>query len=107
MESHAHTSPDDLPSFLERIRKSHPSVYLALKLALASGLRRGEVLRLERQLIDAQTGTVVLPSRKSTTTPTRVVTVSPAWASELRRIGLRSGARAGCANTRVQPVPRG
>ncbi|MDO9117577.1 MAG: tyrosine-type recombinase/integrase [Nitrospira sp.] len=85
MESYAHTPPDDLPSFLERIRTHYPSVYLALKLALASGLRRGEVLRLNGQSVDVQAWTMRLPSRKSTTMPTRDVTVSPALASELRR----------------------
>lgn len=85
MEYHAHTPPDDLPRFFEWLRKHHPSVYLALTVTMLYGLRRGEALRLERQSIDMRTGTVVLPSRKTTTMPTRVVPVSPAWASTLRR----------------------
>lgn len=84
MESHANMPPDD-PLFFEWLPKGPPSVAQVLKLMMASGLRVGEVLRLNGQSVDVRARTVRLPSRKTATMPTRVVTVSPTLARELRR----------------------
>ena len=85
MESHANTPPDPMSPFVKSLRERRPSIDLALRFRMLYGLRPSELLRLNGPSVDVQAWTVIIPSRKRTTTPTRVVTVSPAMASELRR----------------------